>query len=116
MSTIVKIIDQHQAESYDKWAIQTPGRTAGLSETYRVESRRGLDEKMFFLIFTPWPSTKILADSGLGPALVEPISFHVKKNLEIIQATSAQTSTEETRQTKEPKQYDSHSTPGFVQK
>ena len=29
------------------------------------ESRRGLDEKMFFLIFTPWPSTKILADPGL---------------------------------------------------
>ena len=47
----------------------------GLSETYRVESRRGLDEKMFFLIFTPWPSTKILADPGLEPALVEPISF-----------------------------------------
>ena len=35
-----------------------------------------------------------------------------KKNLKIIQVTSAQTSTEETRQTKEPKQYDSHSTPG----
>ena len=48
---------------------------AGISETYRVESRRGLDEKMFFLIFTPWPSTKILADPGLEPALVEPISF-----------------------------------------
>ena len=30
---------------------------------------------MFFLIFTPWPSTKILADPGLEPALVEPISF-----------------------------------------
>ena len=28
-----KILDQHQAESYDKWAIQTPGRTANLSET-----------------------------------------------------------------------------------
>ena len=35
-------------------------------------------------------------------------------NLEIIQATSAQTSTEETRQTKEPKQYDSHSTRGLM--
>ena len=30
-----------------------------------LQSRRGLDEKMFFLIFTPWPSTKILADPGL---------------------------------------------------
>ena len=70
-----KILDQHQAESYDKSVIQIPGVTAGLSETYRVESRRGFDEKMFFAIFTPWPSTKILADPGLEPALVEPISF-----------------------------------------
>ena len=36
---------------------------------------RPVDEKLFFLIFTPWPSTKILADPGLEPALVEPISF-----------------------------------------
>ena len=35
-----------------------------------------------------------------------------KKSLEIIQEPSAQTSTEETRQTKELKQYDSHSTAG----
>ena len=44
---------------------------------------------------------KILGNPGLEPALVEPISFYVKKNGEIIQATCAQTSTEETRQTKE---------------
>ena len=46
---------------------------------------------------------------------IRPFLYQLKKktkNLEIIQATSAQTSTEETRQTKEPKQYDSHSTPG----
>ena len=30
---------------------------------------------MFFFIFTPWPSTKILADPGLEPALAETISF-----------------------------------------
>ena len=60
--------------------MQTPGRTAGLSETYRVESRRGLDEKMFFLIFTPWPSTKILADPGLETRARRAHQFYVPRS------------------------------------